>query len=723
MVVFHGFRPMWVFGGFLSSGFYYSFKFERMIAMATKKTSKVSKATGKILSPKRVGTTKKTSSKVAGSLGGKKHPVVEQLRQKVLEQVAELEEVVDTEGECLVQPAGKMPTLRPGEGAGSYVGQRAPHGIVRARAGTGKTFTLIMGVANMFRDHKLADSYTFKGPRGKKLDYAAQNTLWAKVEKECGRWKNPLTGFWEYPEKVRKIVPSKQQKEVWEFMGKEVPRTVCYVAFNNSIVEEFGEKYEWLVQLLEPLGMKLEFRTIHSLGNQACRDHYKMRGWKAINKFRVSDLLSVFWGKDLREVWKEKADLIKGIQELVGICKLTLTTVDSDDALEDLCIHYDIGLEDKDELFRATRHILQQCREVSRDGTGRIDFNDMVWLPVINNLHMQQFDLLLVDEAQDLNRCQQELILKVGKRIILVGDERQAIYGFAGADTDSIDRMQGLLGGVNTELSTSKIEQLRLTQTRRCGKAIVEHAKRLVPDFEAHEGNGPGKVSRTPVTSLEEEPTASPYSLGEKDMVLCRTNAPLVGLAFRMLKAGKRVNIKGRDIGEGLKAFIKKSKAADVSEFLIWLEDFQRREVERINKRRNVDSEALVTLEDKCLCLRTFSEGAITVKDLYKAIDEVFKGKVCPQCKKSYDEQQKQCWDCKVPLVNPEGTLCSSIHRAKGLESKRVFILRPDLMPHPMAKSQWAKGQETNLMYVAETRAIEELVYVDGKVKEEVTSE
>jgi superfamily I DNA/RNA helicase len=83
------------------------------------------------------------------------------------------------------------------------------------------------------------------------------------------------------------------------------------------------------------------------------------------------------------------------------------------------------------------------------------------------------------------------------------------------------------------------------------------------------------------------------------------------------------------------------------------------------------------------------------------------------------------CYDCgdgtkygKEKLVKPEGTLLSSVHRAKGLEAKRVFILRPDLMPHPKAKSAWEKGQEANLEYVAITRAIEELVYVDGSFKQ-----
>lgn len=615
----------------------------------------------------------------------------------------------------------------------------APHGVVRARAGTGKTFTLIMGIANMFRDEQLG-GYTFRGPRGESLDSAKPSTLWGKVEREMGRWRNPLTGHWEYPATVKSIKPSPQQKEIWDFMAKEKPKTVCYAAFNNSIVDDFAEKYDWLVDALDTVGVKLTFSTLHSLGNKAVKDYYKARGWKCLHKWKVTDILSAFWEVDLREVWKEKAEQIQSIKELVSLCKATMTGTPEegdddminagDDELETLAIHYGIDITEKEAIFKAVRHILEKSRDIPRDGTGRWDFDDMCWLPVVNNLPMEKYDLLMVDEAQDLNKARQQIALKSGKRIIVVGDERQAIYGFNGADVASIDNMYTLLGG---GVYKGAVAEMKLTQTRRCGKAIVRSAQRFVPDFEAFDSNHEGQVVRCRMELLElppeegnegEDVSQNPYSLGEEDFVLCRTNAPLVGLAFRMLKAGKRVNIKGRDIGEGLKSFIKKSKAKDVSEFLVWLENYQQVETERISKRKWVDAEALVTLEDKCMCLRTFSDGAITIKDLYKSIDQVFKGKVCPSCQQSYDEKERTCWKCKegqfqVKLMTPAGTMMSSIHRAKGMEAKRVFIIRPDLMPHKKAKTEWERGQEANLQYVAETRAIETLVYVDGKGKNE----
>ena len=58
------------------------------------------------------------------------------------------------------------------------------------------------------------------------------------------------------------------------------------------------------------------------------------------------------------------------------------------------------------------------------------------------------------------------------------------------------------------------------------------------------------------------------------------------------------------------------------------------------------------------------------------------------------------------------GIILSSIHRCKGLEANRVFILRPDLMPHPMAKKEWERQQENNLIYVSSTRSRAELYFV-----------
>jgi superfamily I DNA/RNA helicase len=59
---------------------------------------------------------------------------------------------------------------------------------------------------------------------------------------------------------------------------------------------------------------------------------------------------------------------------------------------------------------------------------------------------------------------------------------------------------------------------------------------------------------------------------------------------------------------------------------------------------------------------------------------------------------------------NGDGIILSTVHKAKGSEADKVFIIRPDLMPLPSFRT-WQAIQEQNLIYVAITRAKKELIY------------
>ena len=60
------------------------------------------------------------------------------------------------------------------------------------------------------------------------------------------------------------------------------------------------------------------------------------------------------------------------------------------------------------------------------------------------------------------------------------------------------------------------------------------------------------------------------------------------------------------------------------------------------------------------------------------------------------------------------GVVCGTVHKMKGLEADRVWIIKPEVMPHPKAKG-WSLEQEYNIMYVSVTRARRELVVVGGR--------
>lgn len=533
----------------------------------------------------------------------------------------------------------------------------APHLIVQALAGTGKTTTLVEGL------------------------------------KLVRRMTSGLT-------------PSPQQDAVWKSMGaSHCAHTVCFVAFNKSIAAE--------LQARVPEGCTA--MTLHSMG---CKSLYRSFQGLRMEEHRVKNIIASILEKDLRDIRRETPVLLKATDDLVGLCKQNLVGVvpaetDWGVELSRLAAHYEVELDvDRKAVFDLVPQVLARCREVERDYC--FDFNDMIWLPIVLNLPVTKWDLLLVDEAQDLNRCQQELAVRASRRLILCGDENQAIYGFAGADSESMNRMYERL-----KASPASCVQLPLTVTRRCGRAIVEEARKIVPAFAAHESNGEGKVSTArfdgiakcsacrgfgkPLGSLDPcedcngkgmrdmKVTGGGYRalVSDGDFVLCRTNAPLISQCLRFLREGKKANIQGRDIGAGIVKQIEKFKANSVPELLTALAEWYKFELDKVNADPNPSETKIIALEDRRECIAVFCEDAKTVPEVIERIYRVF-------------------------TDTATGIRLSSVHRAKGLEAKRVFILMPPGagMPHPAAKSAWQRKQEMNLKYVAITRAIEELTWV-----------
>jgi len=497
--------------------------------------------------------------------------------------------------------------------------------VVIARAGTGKTFTLIEGL------NKIRNVPKFEG------------------------------------------TPSSQQEAIWEAMQSgPTPLSVLFCAFNKSIQKELERKV--------PLGCQAS--TIHSLGNKLVRSRYPK---PRMTKWKTPDLLEEITGMDYRELKKDKSSMVQTVQRLVGLAKLTLAGWTKECGfeaatigkghLDELCNQYGIEMNgDADEIYDYVPKVLELSREME---TNTFDYDDMIWLPVVNDIPVAKYDLLLVDEAQDMNACQQQLIMKTGKRIIACGDPMQAIYGFAGADTESIEHLITNL----TKRDSKKVEVLPLNVTFRCCKAVVNEARKIVEDYSAWEENMQGDVVYRGYDEMMR-------NAKDGEMILCRTNAPLVSTAFRLISNGTKATIRGNDIGKGLTMLIDKLKATDVGDLMSKVDDYYHQECQKLQKRRIPPEAQLIALKDKRDCILAFCEGCYEISDVTNSIKAMF-----------IDDKS-------------EGVCLSSIHRAKGLEAYKVYIMRPDLLPHPMASTPWQREQESNLKYVGITRAIERLIWV-----------
>lgn len=325
---------------------------------------------------------------------------------------------------------------------------------------------------------------------------------------------------------------------------------------------------------------------------------------------------------------------------------------------------------------------------------GGIDYADMIFLPIRNRWLRKQYELVVVDEAQDMAAAQLELAQGICRgRLCVVGDDRQAIYGFRGADSNSIDRLKTVLGATELGLNT----------TYRCGHSIVRHNQRIVADFNAHHANHEGEIrTLTSYALMVAEANAG-------DFILSRKNAPLAGVAMALIRINKRVSIAGRDIGKGLEALVKKlsTGAAEhsVPMFLQRLNTWRQREAKRALASARSEAMGIAKCEaifDKADTLEFLVEGAVSVRSVLVRIHDLF-----PKREDGKD-------------VNPATVVtCSSIHKAKGLEAQRVYVMMDTLYPHKtlpariLAKIGLSRQrEEENLDYVACTRAIRELVLV-----------
>lgn len=484
-------------------------------------------------------------------------------------------------------------------------------------------------------------------------------------------------------------------------------------AFNKRIAQELERK-------IRDVGGRAEAKTLHGIGYGVVTRYWERA---QLDPRRGYDLAKRAAGDQAPD------EMIKKVQKLAGIAKGSLATLVHDmrgiamdmafedsadvsmamhdrnellDELEALAIRFDLEPDDewkKDgwttaKLCSVALRALELARHRPEgDETPTLDYDDMIYLPVANGWARPRYDLVVIDEAQDMNATQLALAMAVVTptgRVAVVGDDRQAIYGFRGADSSALDRLK-------TELAAA---ELGLTTTYRCGHSIVAVARKLVPDFEAGPENPPGEVVN--VTAKEMLELAKPG-----DFILSRKNAPLAKYCLKLIRSGKAARIEGKDVAAGLKAIVRRWKPRNLQALVDNIERWRDREIEKLTPKagRPEADDRIAVIRDQAEILLALCDGLANPMELMTRLDTMF----------GDSEEDRR------PMV-----VCSSIHRSKGLEADRVFVLKNTLYPQAavfigrdkMSPSEaHAKAgsivEEQNLEYVAYTRAKNVLLMVD----------
>ena len=318
-----------------------------------------------------------------------------------------------------------------------------------------------------------------------------------------------------------------------------------------------------------------------------------------------------------------------------------------------------------------------------------IDFDDMIFLPLYLNAKFDQYDWGMIDEAQDSNPARRALakrLIKADGRSLWVGDEYQAIYGFTGADHDSMDLIQSEFG----------CTVLKLNETRRCPIEVINYVHDLTPDIDIFclPDAPKGQVSSAHLDDLLIDAKQLNF---DKKACICRNSAPLVKLAYKLLKQQIPCHVEGRDLGQGLiKLIDRQGKAVkDIYKLIEKLDDYrEKQESQLLGKGKEV---AAQNLNDQVETIKVVADSLSaenrTIVGLKSAIESLF-------------------------VDGADTFTLSTIHKSKGREWCTVYWLNRDLyQPSKYARQAWQQLQERNLIYVAATRSKDTLIdlYIDFK--------
>jgi len=242
--------------------------------------------------------------------------------------------------------------------------------------------------------------------------------------------------------------------KVDDYLKETDPDKVGYFAFTKKAANEAKEraidKFNFTEDDLP------YFRTLHSLAFRRLginkedvmqRRHYEDLGKKINIQIDYND-----WDEEETGLFTTKSDYLR----IIHLAKLRNITLDQQ-----------FNLKEHNQKLEYTKlKIIGNELERYKKEYGLIDYNDMI-LDFVKSDKSPKFDVVFIDEAQDLSRMQWDMVDSFNTNdSFIAGDDDQAIFRWAGADVDSFITQTGKI--------------LNLTQSVRIPKKIHEYAMKII---------------------------------------------------------------------------------------------------------------------------------------------------------------------------------------------------------------------------------------------------
>ena len=551
-----------------------------------------------------------------------------------------------------------------------------------------------------------------------------------------------------------------------------------FLAFNKSIVDELSKKLQ---------NTDCMIKTIHSLGLSFIRSYLMKKfgmnnytlnidGLK-LNKF-MKPLINQICGEDIKNSFEDTDydtmketfnDILDQFLKIIQFIRFYNVDITNEESVKDLidtkcnCEYFidpkRYGLQNYYQVLTETmKYIDNTFKGETQDSSGKyvfdIDFTDMTYFPVKLQIPVpysvkQYLDYILVDESQDLSILQQIFIKQLNtgnSRYIFVGDKKQAIYGFTGADTNSIDNIK----------KNFVLEELPLNICYRCPEKVIKIAKTIVPDIESNSA----RKDKGNVQILKKSDLKNILKPG--DMIISRTNNTLVDMYIDFVfKQHYQVKFKNDDVVKGIikdidrcnREYIRrynKHENIDLKLYNIMMnaripykksrrdkaqqkfmddqaERLIKEKIEQDNNDGKVISKSNYSVYYLSRCIKEFKDlGSYRLVECeddpltkyctaIQSFISMFLEQNTSVSLKAFTDFIEQFLTCNATKDVP---ILSTIHKMKGSEADNVFIIDYPNFPYEFeGQDEESKQQEKNLQYVALTRAKKtlNLVLLDSK--------
>jgi DNA helicase-2/ATP-dependent DNA helicase PcrA len=529
------------------------------------------------------------------------------------------------------------------------------------------------------------------------------------------------------------------------------PSSILQITFTRKAAQEMVHRVRTLTGL-QPEDEFPAIGTYHAIASALIRENPRGYGFSRgtftlLDKSDASHVMGMAFGA----AQIKKGELVKpsSVLETLSYCL---------NAGEPLKNRYEEVFEkEAPNAMAATQHYTRLKRE-----GGMADFEDLLTLwrdrlafdPAYAKLLRSVWTHVIVDEFQDNNPLNFDILKGLDpEHLLVIGDKQQSIYGFRGANCKLIETFMA---------QSPDAEVIKLEENYRSGQKILDLANRVVSSASVALSLRAFSTARAMVNARtfaddREEAAAAVTWIEHGDVkgvprnetaFLARSTRTLVPLEARLKAAGIPYRKYGgvhisdaaeiRDFISLVRLTINPQDTAALRKVLVLFPKIGDKSAEKaaLALTRDVNApwpekaaavprwlEAIrqsSTLEESLRTAQGFLVPLLRVQSAYQStlparldnLNQVIAtgASVASSLPEFIDAfaLSKEAGD-----EHPEGSVTlSTIHSAKGLEWKRVWVVGvgDQQMPHPNARGQEELEEEMRLLYVAVTRAKDDLL-------------